>query len=74
MPIYIVDPRQPLEGCLTLVCNGDEAVNALKQIARLDLLSEDAESWNECLGLVRSDWEIDKEARDNARPPLSSRS
>jgi hypothetical protein len=32
MPIYIVDPRQPLEGCLTLVCNGDEAVNALKNI------------------------------------------
>lgn len=32
MPIYIVDPREPLEGCLTLVCNGDEAVNALKNI------------------------------------------
>jgi hypothetical protein len=32
MPIYVVDPRQPLEGCLTLVCNGDEAVTALKNI------------------------------------------
>jgi hypothetical protein len=32
MSIYIVHPKVPLEGCLTLVCNGELAVKALRQI------------------------------------------